>query len=149
VRLDGVTDVCPQPDPDTWTCRVVRRDGRLPDVAAIERAIQGAGDQFSLRGVEVEAVGVMRQDAQGLELRLDVTGERLRVVPLAHRVEWSFRAQRAPESTAEEREAWARLKAAAAAAAARAPLRVRLTGTLCGGALEVRRFTAVIESPRK
>ena len=137
MRLDGVTDICPQPDPDTWTCRAVPRGGRLPDVAAIERALKSAGDQFSLRGIEVEAVGVV----SGEELRLDVTGERLRLLPLAHRVEWSFRAQRAPPISDGERDAYERLKSAAA----QKPLRVRITGTLSGGALEVRRFTA---SPR-
>jgi len=142
VRLDGVTDVCPQPDPDTWTCRAVPRGGRLPDVAAIERAVRSAGDQFSLRGVEVDAGGVVSRDAQGLELRLDVTGERIRLVPLAHRVEWSFRAQRAPPIADEERDAWARLKAAA-----QSPLCVRITGTLSGGALEIRRFTASTPAP--
>jgi hypothetical protein len=133
VRLDGVTDVCPQPDPDTWTCRAAPRGGRLPDIAAIERAVKSAGDQFSLRGVEVEAVGVV----SGLELRLDVTGERVRLLPLAHRVEWSFRAQRAPPISDEERGAYERLKSAA-----RQPLHGRITGTLYNGALEVRRFTA-------
>jgi len=135
VRLDGVTDICSQPDPDAWTCRAVPRGGRLPDAAAIERAVKSAGDQFSLRGIEVEAVGVVT----GSELRLDITDERLRLLPLAHRVEWSFRAQRAPPISDEERSACDRLKAAAD----RKPLRVRINGALSGGALEVRRFTAL------
>ncbi|HZN95332.1 MAG TPA: hypothetical protein VFB81_21620 [Myxococcales bacterium] len=120
---------------------MVRADGRLPDVAAFERAVRGAGEQFSLRGVEVTAVGALRKDEKGLALLLDHTGELVRLAPLEHRIEWSFRGQRAPPIGAEEKGAWERLQSAAPAP------RVRVVGPLAGGTLEVRQVQAPVPAP--
>src|SRR5439155_787206 len=108
-RLDGVKEVCAQPDAATWTCKVVRGGGRLPDVAAMAGAVKRAGSQFSLRGVEVVAVGMLVSGKDGPSLSMDGTGETVRLRPLAHKVQWSFRAQRAHPITDEERGAFARL----------------------------------------
>ena len=72
-------EVCAQPDAATWTCEVVRGDGRLPDVAAMADAVKRAGTQFSLRGVEVVAVGTLTDGNDGPSLRMDRTGRDVRI----------------------------------------------------------------------
>jgi hypothetical protein len=145
LRLEGVKEVCAQPDAASWTCRVVRTDGHLPDVAALERAIKSGGDQYSLRGVEVVAVGALVDGKDGPSLAIDGAAETVALVPLAHKVQWSFRDQRAHPMTDEERAAYARVRAALVKRGQRA----RIVGPLVDGRIEVRLFTPLPEPPTR
>ena len=132
-RLEGVKEVSAEADAATWTCQVLRKDGRLPDVASIGKAIKSAGSHFELRGVEVVAVGMIVEATDGLRLKLDKTQEEVRLLPIAHKVQWSFRHQEPLPISARERSAFAAVSKAARR-------RVRITGPLVGGALEVRKL---------
>jgi hypothetical protein len=141
-----VKEVCGQPDAATWTCRVLRVDGKLPDTEAMARSL-AATELFSLRGVEVTAVGTVAvrgaSGDSGPVLALDGTGERVRLAPLAHKVQWSFRRQRAHPISDEEQTAWERLRAVLAGG----PRRARIVGPLFEGALEVRSFELIEAAP--
>jgi hypothetical protein len=103
----------------------------------MERAVKGAGDQFSLRGVEVVATGTVVDHGDGPSLELGRTGEILRLRPLVQKVQWSFGEQRSHSVSDAERLAYTRLKADVA----KGSRRLRVVGPLVGRMLEVRSFS--------
>jgi|SRR6516165_3626878 len=136
MRLDGVKEICQQPDAASWTCKIIG-NGRLPDVPAIARAIREVGDVFWLRGVEVVAIGRVVSRGGMLHLELEQTRDRLQLAQPALKVQWSFGKQSAHPITEAERTALTRLKAALSKDSAR----VRIVGPLVGRTIEVREFS--------
>jgi hypothetical protein len=141
-RLDGVASVSDRASAETWTAELVTRQGRLPNLRALARAIRSAGDPFTLRGVEATVDGCLERRGNQLALRVTGTGDLLLLVPLMHKVQWDPRQRREQPATAEERGAYTRL----AGQALLAGRSLRVVGPLREGSageaprLEVREF---------
>jgi hypothetical protein len=137
-----VKSVSDEPDGRTWTCEVRMRGDRLPDVGAIARHLEATRTGASLRGVEAVVVGRLERVEQGAVLRLDGTGEVVRLGTLTRKVQWNTIGKCAQAVTAAERGTLERLLADPAAAGAS----LRVMGPLSAGEagkpalLEVREY---------
>jgi hypothetical protein len=126
----------------TETAEMRMKGGRLPDLAAIERAIRDAGVGGRLRGVEATIDGQLVKEGQQLRLRIAGAGEALRLVPLTRKVQWEVKKKRPQPLTPDEKKAHAELDRRWRGQ----PLRVRVIGPLVQEegarlpAVEVRRF---------
>jgi hypothetical protein len=137
-----VETVAEQPDDENWTCEIRLKDGRLPDLRKLHQHIRGMGVGASLRGVEVTLGGRVVEESGEVMLRLDGTGETVRLGPLKQKVQWNKNRKRARVPTAEERSAYSRLMGAMRGTS------LTVTGPLNPGReaephmLEVRQFRA-------
>jgi galactose oxidase len=141
LRLDGVHTVSEKASAETWTCEVRFRDDRVPDLLAFERYLEESGNGATLRGVEATFEGWLKEEEGDLWL-LRPEGERLRLAPLARKVQWDPKPGRERPMTPGERDAYARLRSgwrsASAAAEVTGPLRPGGPGEAY--VLEVRAF---------
>lgn len=132
--------------PQTWTCKIVPRGGRLLDLGAITRAVQGVGDSFLVRGFEATVAGWLLRRGQEVVLRIGGSGQELRLQPLRHKVQWDRARGRPQDATPREREALHRLLASWQGG----PRRVVITGPLVDNAagrlpdLEVRQYRKLL-----
>jgi hypothetical protein len=108
-RLDGVTSISEAPDPIAWTCELTTRDGRLPSLPALARAVAGVGSPFSLRGVEATVTGVVTSSPAGPILRASSTGETFLLAPLTAKVQWDSRVKKDQPMTPAEQTAYDRI----------------------------------------
>ena len=127
----------------TWTGELQTEGGRLPDLKDWVRAFrEEIGQAFVIRGVEATVEGRLFEEDGKLALRLERTGEVLRLVPLRRNVAWDPKRDREAPLTDDERKAHERL----AESRGRAGV-VRVVGPLVQdkdgvvSALEVREFT--------
>ena len=134
----------------SWTCEVQLKSGRLPDLGVLARHLRDCRVGATLRGVEAVVVGSLTEENGDLVLQASETGERLRLAPLRHKVQWDVAGSREQSATPAEREAYERLRSAATARSG--PLKV--TGPLREAAdggppfLEVRAFDWRMEEGR-
>ena len=131
-----------QASAQTWTCEIQMQDGRLPDIAGLERHLRNGRVGASLRGVEAIVEGSLAEEKGEILLRVSGTGQIVRLAPLRHKVQWDVAAKREQSPTDAERNAYVRLRARWR----RQPLPVRVTGPLTQSpdaryyTLEVREF---------
>jgi hypothetical protein len=129
--------------PQTWTAEFVTRDGGLPDLHALARAVRAVGGPFTLRGVEATIDGTLEESCGRLALRIPDTGQLLYLAPLEHKIQWDPRRGCEQPATAEERSAYDRL----VGEWRQQPGRVEVVGPLAQttdnrpSVLEVRQFT--------
>lgn len=141
-RLEGVESIGEQPSISTQTCEARMKDGRLPDLEALSRLVQGLGIGARLRGVEATVEGELVEERGDLVFRLARTGQPLRLAPLGRVVQWNFKNRRPARAARSEREAYRRLVGRVGPRARR----VRITGPLVpqddrtSPVLEVRRY---------
>ena len=90
---------------------IVPRKGRLPDLGLLARRIREVGDPFTLRGVEATVEGRLVRDKSRFNLELTGTGERVRLGPLTHKVQWDREAKREQPATPAEKNAYKALTA--------------------------------------
>ena len=130
-------------NPDTWTCQVETREGRLPDLKALSQAVRKVGRPFSVRGVEATIKGHLVMQSGKLVLRVSGSGEALCLVPLRQKVQWDPRSKHSYPPTGDERDAYKNL----ATGWKGRPSRIQVVGPLVGAegaglpSLEVRQFT--------
>ena len=116
--------VSDQAEAKTWTGSLTPRDGKLPDLAALERAVRETSAAFRLRGTEAEVAGTIERREGRLVLRASGTGELFALAPLTRKVQWDTAANRDQEPTETERRAFERLTLEAEIV----PGEVRVTG---------------------
>jgi hypothetical protein len=87
----------------------VPRGGRLPDLQALARAVRKVGDPFWVRGVEATIDGELIEKDGRWTLRIPDSGELFYLEPLARKVQWDTRNNRAQPATAAELSAYDRL----------------------------------------
>ena len=112
----------------------------LPNTESIEKCLKRTGEQFSLRGIEITAEGVLVQSGEQWHLLLP--GEKpVQLAPLTGKVQWDTKSKAAATVSESEAGAFKRLGEDAASRKER----IRITGPLRRGekgelALEVRDF---------
>ena len=141
-RLDGVTSISQTPDPVAWTCEMTTREGRLPSLTGIARAVHAVGNPFSVRGIEAVVVGTIETTPAGPILRASRTGESFALAPVTRKVQWDSRIKEDQPILPEERAAYERLVKDAGARATTVRVVGRVAEGAPGGApiLEVRTF---------
>jgi hypothetical protein len=92
-----------------WTGDVVPRDGRLLDLQALARAVREVGDPFWVRGVEATIDGELVEKSGRWTLKVPGSGELFYLEPLAQKVQWDTRGNRAQPATEAELSAYNRL----------------------------------------
>ena len=97
-------------DADTWTCRIRVSGGGLPRATHLGRELKESGQGATLRGVEVEVRGWLSEEDGALWLRVQQSGERLRLAPLEKKVQWDPKGKSEQRCTPEERTAYERLR---------------------------------------
>ncbi len=147
-RLDGVTSISESPDPVAWTCEMTARDGRLPSLAGIARAVRAVGSPFSVRGIEAVVEGSVELSPAGPILRAFRTGETFALAPATRKVQWDSRTRKNPPITSRERSAYDRLasEVLAPGTGVRVTGRVEGAGPSLSPVLEVREFHALPEN---
>lgn len=134
--------VQPEPDAASAACEIRTRDGGLPDLTHIDQRLLALRVGARLRGTEITADG--RVERQGADWVLCLAGseEKLRLAPLATKVQLDPRQGRPQAPTREESLAWERLcgewRSPAAALRVRGPLLRPAPGSM--PTLEVRGF---------
>lgn len=99
-------DVHPKIEARTSTCRIIPKNGRVPDLKLLSSTIREVGDPFSVRGVEATVKGRIVRSGKGMLLVASGTGERFRLVPLTRKVQWDRDTKQVMPMTREEREAY-------------------------------------------
>jgi len=93
-----------------WTCEIQMLDGRLPDLTAIAKHIADMRVGATLRGVEVTLVGTLVEKSDEIFFRDANSGEMLRLLPLAHKVQWDVASDCELPMTEEEGASFVRLR---------------------------------------
>jgi hypothetical protein len=137
LRLDYVDSVAELPDRKTATGEMRTKNGRVPDVEALAKALLELGAGAKLRGVEATVDGKLSKRGEELLLHVSKTGETLRLAPFTKPV------QRGIDAKESETSAFAGVSSALS----RDALEARITGPLRAPTkagelqtLEVRRF---------
>jgi hypothetical protein len=128
-RCEGVDWVSEAVDSKTSTCELRTSNGRVPDTAALARAIRDSGAGASLRFVEVTLEGELRREGEDFVLRIPDGGEALRLQPLTSAPQAEEKVKPPPLPRA-EREAFATLVSRWKGGS----LRVRVVGLLVNDA---------------
>jgi hypothetical protein len=87
LRLENIEFVSAQPDRKTGTGEIRTKDGRVPDVDALAKAIRELGAGASLRGAEVIVDGILDKRGDQFVLRVAGTDQVLALEPATQRVE--------------------------------------------------------------
>ncbi|MEM7165773.1 MAG: hypothetical protein AAF581_09930 [Planctomycetota bacterium] len=95
----------------TWTGQLQMADGRLPNFKALKKELVAVGMGCTLRGVEASLVGELFTRDSVPHLRVEATGEVMRLAPLTYKVQWDVAGKREAPITEDERGAHARLQA--------------------------------------
>jgi len=104
LRLDYVESVANLPDRKSGTGEMRTKNGRVPDVDTLAKALRELGAGATLRGVEVTINAHIIKEGDHFLLKVSKTGETLRLAPLTKRIQ-----RNALEITESERNAFARL----------------------------------------
>lgn len=99
-------------------------DGRLPDRAALSKALLRAGQQFSIRGIEATVEGWLERREGQPVLQVEGWEQPLVLAALTSKVQWARSRKQLAEPTPEERSAYDRLLEGWDGT----PRRVRITG---------------------
>ncbi|HKS36161.1 MAG TPA: hypothetical protein VJW76_03155, partial [Verrucomicrobiae bacterium] len=119
-RLEIVESMAPQPDKAAGTGELRPRDGQLPDLDMLAKALRDTGAGARLRGVEGTIDGELAREENDFVLRISGTKTVLRLRPLTQLV------QRNRQPTDDEKAAFQTL----AAKWKGRPLQVRVVGPL-------------------
>jgi hypothetical protein len=143
-RLDGVKKVEERLDPIALTASIATAKEALPNAVTIEKCLKRTGEQFSLRGIEVTAEGVLVTSGDRRQLLLP--GEKpLTLTPLTTKVQWDTKKKERAALSESETAAFRRLNDAAPSHKER----IRITGPLRRSekgelTLEVRDFSWIL-----
>lgn len=144
-RLDFVESISAQPDKDASTGELRTKNGQLPDLEVLAKALRDTGAGASLRGVEATIDGEIAKEDDHFVLRLSGTNLTLDLKPLTKLV------QRRRQPTAAEKAAYQTLTAKSKAHSLRARVVGPLVREVAGReasrppALEVRTFSLLTD----
>lgn len=95
----------------TWTCEITLKEGRLPDIAALDRHILEMRSGARLRGVEATVLGRLVADKDRLSFLIAGSEASLALSPIRRKVQWDVAAKREQAITKEEKRAFDQLRA--------------------------------------
>jgi hypothetical protein len=100
LRLDYVESVSAQPDRKTGTGELRTKEGRVPDVDGLAKAVREIGAGASLRGLEIAVDGRLEKQADQFILRAGKTEEALVLEAITQRIQLQPR-KKSPEPLTE------------------------------------------------